>query len=44
MDAWIFSATGVVSGHTLKHLLAACAGYAVLMMLEHRRAVLTRSP
>lgn len=38
-DAWILSATRVVSGHTLKHLLAALAGYAVLRMLRHRRAV-----
>jgi hypothetical protein len=27
----------VVSGHTLKHLLAALAGYWVLRMLRHRR-------
>ncbi|HZP36169.1 MAG TPA: alkaline phytoceramidase [Methylomirabilota bacterium] len=44
MDAWIFSVTRVVSGHTLKHLLAAGAGFAVLMMLERRRAVVTRTP
>lgn len=43
-DGAIFSATGVVSGHTLKHLLAALAGYAVLLMLERRRAVVTRTP
>lgn len=43
-DAWIFSLTRVVSGHTLKHLLAALAGYAVLVMLEHRRAVVARIP
>jgi hypothetical protein len=36
-DAWIFSLTHVVSGHTLKHLLAALAGYWVLHMLRHRR-------
>jgi hypothetical protein len=39
LDGWIFSATRVVSGHTLKHLLAALAGYWVLRMLGHRRAV-----
>ena len=33
----------VVSRHTLKHLLAALAGYAVLLMLERRRAVVTRT-
>jgi hypothetical protein len=38
-DAWVFSATRVVSGHTLKHLLAALAGYSVLRMLRYRRAV-----
>jgi hypothetical protein len=42
-DAAIFSGTRVVSGHTLKHLLAALAGYAVLLMLERRRAVVTRT-
>jgi hypothetical protein len=39
LDGWILSATHVVSGHTLKHLLAALAGYWVLRMLRHRRAV-----
>jgi hypothetical protein len=39
LDGWILSATRVVSGHTLKHLLAALAGYWVLRMLGHRRAV-----
>jgi len=38
-DGWILSTTRVVSGHTLKHLLAALAGYSVLRMLRHRRAV-----
>ena len=38
-DAWILSATRVVSGHTLKHVLAALAGYWVLRMLRDRRAV-----
>lgn len=37
VDGAIFSATRVVSGHTLKHLLAALAGYWVLRMLQHRR-------
>jgi hypothetical protein len=37
LDGWILSATRVVSGHTLKHLLAALAGYWVLRMLRHRR-------
>ena len=38
-DAWILSATRVVSGHTLKHVLAALAGYWVLRMLRDRQAV-----
>jgi hypothetical protein len=37
LDGWILSATRVVSGHTLKHLLAALAGYWVVRMLRHRR-------
>ncbi len=37
LDGWVLSATRVVSGHTLKHLLAALAGYWVLRMLRHRR-------
>ncbi|MFI5328402.1 MAG: alkaline phytoceramidase [Candidatus Rokuibacteriota bacterium] len=37
LDGWILAATRVVSGHTLKHLLAALAGYWVLRMLRHRR-------
>jgi hypothetical protein len=36
LDGWILSATRVVSGHTLKHLLAALSGYWVLRMLRHR--------
>ncbi len=36
-DAWMFSVTRVVSGHTLKHLIAALAGYWVLRMLQARR-------
>ena len=39
LDGWVLSVTHVVSGHTLKHLLAALAGYWVLRMLRHRRAV-----
>ena len=39
LDGWIFAATGVVSGHTLKHLLAALAGYWVVRMLRYREPV-----
>jgi hypothetical protein len=38
-DARILSVTRVVSGHTLKHVLAAVAGYSVLRMLRDRQAV-----
>jgi hypothetical protein len=36
-DKPIFSALHVVSGHTLKHLAAAAAGYCILRMVEKRR-------
>jgi hypothetical protein len=37
-DAAIFSAAGsIVSGHSLKHLLAAVAPYCVYLMLKKRR-------
>ena len=39
LDPWVFSVTRVVSGHTLKHLLAALAGYWVLYMLKRRRPI-----
>ncbi|HXA96606.1 MAG TPA: alkaline phytoceramidase [Candidatus Dormibacteraeota bacterium] len=39
LDAGIFSVTRAVSGHTIKHLLAALAGYWILSMLRHRRPV-----
>jgi hypothetical protein len=37
-DKMIFSLGHVISGHTLKHLVAAGAGYWILRMLEHRRS------
>lgn len=37
LDGWFLSLTHVVSGHTLKHLLAALAGYWVVRMLRYRR-------
>lgn len=39
LDNAIFAAGHVVSGHTLKHLAAAAAGWWVLRMLEKRRPV-----
>jgi len=36
LDHQIFSATHFVSGHTLKHLAAAAAGYCILRMLQQR--------
>jgi hypothetical protein len=37
LDGWFLSATHVVSGHTLKHLMAALAGYWVVRMVQNRR-------
>lgn len=39
LDRPIFELGHVVSGHTLKHLAAACAGYWILRMLQKRRPV-----
>lgn len=36
LDAWLFSIGWMLSGHSLKHLLAACAVYQVLRMLKAR--------
>lgn len=38
-DKPIFSALHIVSGHTLKHLAAAAAGYSILRMIEKRKPV-----
>ena len=37
LDAPIFAAGGIVSGHTLKHLAAAAAGSLILRMLLTRQ-------
>ncbi len=39
LDAQIYQVLGVISGHSLKHLLAALAVGVVLSMLHRRRAV-----
>lgn len=39
LDRPIFSAGHIVSGHTLKHLAAATAGYWILRMLQRRRSI-----
>jgi hypothetical protein len=36
-DRQVFAAGNIVSGHTLKHLAAAGAGYWILRMLQKRR-------
>jgi len=36
LDAWIYKLTGWISGHTLKHLIAAAAVYWLLRMLRKR--------
>jgi hypothetical protein len=40
-DRPIFAALHVVSGHTLKHLAAAAAGYCILRMLQKRKPLAT---
>ena len=39
LDAWIYALGGIVSGHTLKHLIAAIAAYWLLRMLRRREAI-----
>jgi len=41
-DKPIFAALRVVSGHTLKHLAAAAAGYCILRMVQKRQPVVDR--
>lgn len=36
LDAWVFSMGSIVSGHSIKHLVAACAAYQILRMLKAR--------
>jgi hypothetical protein len=38
-DRQVFAAGHLVSGHTLKHLAAAAAGYWILRMLQRREFV-----
>ena len=40
LDKPIFAGGHIVSGHTLKHLAAAAAGYWILRMLQKRQPVL----
>ncbi|MDD2660853.1 MAG: ceramidase domain-containing protein [Methylococcales bacterium] len=42
-DAWIYSALGVISGHTLKHLIAAYAAFIFYRALENRRILSKRT-
>jgi hypothetical protein len=44
LDKPIFEMGHIVSGHTLKHLAAALAGYWVLRMLQKRRPLPNQSP
>jgi hypothetical protein len=39
LDGWIYAQGGLLSGHTLKHLLAAAAVYMILRMVAARRVV-----
>lgn len=38
-DKTVFRTLGVLSGHTLKHLAAAAAGYCILRMLQKRKPI-----
>ncbi|MGA3129747.1 MAG: hypothetical protein ABSD59_03035 [Terracidiphilus sp.] len=42
-DKPVFAALHIVSGHTLKHLAAAAAGYCILRMLKKRKPILDLS-
>lgn len=44
LDKQVFDALHFVSGHTLKHLAAAAAGYCILRMLQKRDPISTPSP
>jgi hypothetical protein len=44
LDARIFALGGVVSGHTLKHLVAAAAVYSLVRMLVARRSLAAAPP
>ena len=44
LDRRIFAAEHIVSGHTLKHLAAAVAGYWILRMLQKRQVALSPVP
>jgi hypothetical protein len=43
LDAWIYTLTGWISGHTLKHLIAAAAVYGLLRMLRKRTSRASRA-
>lgn len=44
LDKQVFDALHFVSGHTLKHLAAAAAGYCILRMLQKRKPTLAIAP
>jgi len=39
LDGQVYAQGGIVSGHTLKHLVAGLGAYFVLLMLQRRRPV-----
>jgi hypothetical protein len=43
LDGWIYTLTGWISGHTLKHLIATAAVYWLLRMLWKRRSRASRA-
>jgi hypothetical protein len=38
LDSLVFAMGGIVSGHTLKHIIAAAAIYLILRMLKNRKS------
>ena len=39
LDRWVYTQGGLVSGHTLKHLLAAVTPYLIYHMIKYRRPI-----
>ncbi len=44
LDGQVYTQGGIVSGHTLKHLVAGVGPYFVLHMLQHRQPISAASP
>ncbi|GAC1560852.1 MAG: ceramidase domain-containing protein [Herpetosiphon sp.] len=44
LDKVIYEQVGIVSGHTLKHVIAAFAGFLLVHMLRHRKLLVVSAP